>query len=339
VISRLVVSAAFNPTRFVDLQLEQWGFTPLPTDNFQNMYNRLQTEISQWWNSDHNGVVDNGTAGIARLNTHFENPGVSLFTYYFTMSFDATRPFPREDLSGPDLANVPVNPLLSLFGWAYPGPFGAFANIAALFWRMGHGAFSSLPGNPSDIELARWAVGVINNHASALGYQVRIPSPGGRIPRADMLPILAIFSLGMSGVNAPFGPSEENDGVVDTASMCGPENNPIGNTNNFNAGNITTNLGVYWNLGVTEGIDHADQIGVFTDPNTVSTLPGFTDQGSYWTLIEVKFSTIEFCKCIRILETLCHFFSNWARSSHPVGAVLKLDAAASTSIRHASGQE
>jgi hypothetical protein len=91
----------------------------------------------------------------------------------------------------------------------------------------------------------------------------------------------------MSGVNAPFGSSEQNDGVVDTVSMCGPANNPIDDSDNFDRNTVTNNRGVYWHLGVTEGIDHADQVGVFTVATTVSPPAGFNDEGSCWALIDV----------------------------------------------------
>jgi hypothetical protein len=237
-----------------------------------------------WWSSNDNGIRDNGIAGIARLNNDF-NPRVSEHTYYFTMSFDATRPLPREELSGQDLATLPTHSVLSYLSWIYPGPSNFTANTASSLFSLGRGLFSVIPGNPSDLNFVRWAVNVINNHASALGYQVRIPSPGGRIPRPDMLPILSIFSLGMSGVNAPFGPSEQNDGVVDTASMRGPDDNLIDDSDNFNRNAITNNRGMYWHFGVTEGIDHADQVGVFTVPTTVSSPAGFNDERSCWALI------------------------------------------------------
>ncbi|KLU90767.1 hypothetical protein MAPG_10618 [Magnaporthiopsis poae ATCC 64411] len=257
-ISRLVVSACLNPTRFVDLQLGHWGFTRNPGESFLGMHNRLRNGIHNWWRSDYNAVKDNGVPGIARLNNQF-SPGASIRTYYFTMSFDATTPLPRQYLTGIDLESVPVHPLLRL---AYPGPYGVTARIVSSLFSLGRDALSFIPGNPSDLSYARWAVGVINNHVRTLGYQLRIPSPGERIPRPDMLPALSIFSAGMSGVDT-FGP--QNDGVVDTASMRGPENAIIRDSDQFDRDSIGNNRGVYWDLGVTEGIDHADQVGVFTD--------------------------------------------------------------------------
>jgi hypothetical protein len=270
------------------------------------MHNRLQNRILAWWNSNNNGIRDNGILGIDRLNADF-SPRASPNTYYFTMSFDATKPFPQENLSGQDLRDLPVNPVLSFFR-LYPGLANVTANAASFTSSVVHGLFSSIPGNPSDIGFAQWAVVVINNHASALGYQVRIPRPGGRIPREDMLPVLSIFSLGMSGVEAPFGSSEKNDGVVDTASMCGPADNLIRDSVDFDAAVLASNRGVYWHFGETEGIDHADQVGVFTDPVTVSSLSHLNNQGSVWMLIAAKPSTVRFCRCIGILENLFRFF-------------------------------
>lgn len=116
----------------------------------------------------------------------------------------------------------------------------------------------------------------------------------------------------MSGVNAPFGSSEQNDGVVDTVSMRGPENrnNPIYESDFFNTAALASNRGVYWHFGVTEGIDHADEVGVFTDAATVSILVYFNDQGSGWALIGANLSTHRFCRNIGFLETLCYFFSD-----------------------------
>ncbi|OJJ94837.1 hypothetical protein ASPACDRAFT_64772 [Aspergillus aculeatus ATCC 16872] len=263
VISRLVVSASLNPTRFVDLQLGQWGFTPNPGESFLAMHNRLQPAIFTWWNSNHNGIRDNGIDGITRLNQDFD-PRVSEKTYYFTMSFDATRPFPKLNLSPGFLVDFPTNPIFTLGGFLYPGPGNIVARGTSLLATGAYKIFTSIPGSPSDVEIARWAVDTFNYHTGRLGYQFRIPRPGRRIPRDDMLPILAVFSLGMSGVNAPFGLSEENDGVVDTASMRGPKENEIKDSTNFNTLALASNRGVYWHLGVTEAIDHADQVGVFT---------------------------------------------------------------------------
>ncbi|KAK3986414.1 hypothetical protein QBC44DRAFT_352444 [Cladorrhinum sp. PSN332] len=266
VISRLVVSASRNPSSFVDLQLDHWGFKPLPgplQEAFLEMHDRLKDDIYAWWTSDNNAVKDNGIQGIARLNADFA-PSGSTNTYYFTMSFDATRPFPRINFSQQEVQSVPANPFLSLGGLLYPGLGNIIARLATNLLKIRH----ILPGNPSDVAYAGFAVGVINNHLGNLGYQIRIPIPGGRIPRSDMLPVLSIFSIGMSGISQSSGLSEQNDGVVDTSSMRAPSNETVRDINTFNRNAIQTNRGVYWDLGLTEGIDHADQIGVFTVPDT-----------------------------------------------------------------------
>ncbi len=265
-ISRLVVTATLNPNRFVDLQLGHWGFTPRPNEGFLVMHNRLKDDITAWWNGDFNAVKDNGPGGIDRMNTDFR-PRASEQTYHFTMSFDATRPFPREYVSHDDVKRVPLHPLLSVFG--------IFAAPATFVLNVGRDVASIIPGTPSDLQYANWAVGVANDHLGKLDYQFTVPRIGWRIPRSDMLPILAIFSAGMSGVDAEAGGTGKNDGVVDTASMQGPKicpNNPIKSIDEFDTAAVERNKGVYWDLGLTEGIDHADQVGVFTDDATVRVL-------------------------------------------------------------------
>jgi hypothetical protein len=232
------------------------------------MHRRLKGNINAWWASDNNGVKDNGIQGIARLNRDFA-PQPSDKTYYFTMSFDATRPIPTQHVSplAQDLKNFPLHPLLSLGGLLYPGPFDLAAKFASGFVSLTH----RVPGAPSVLAYAKWAAGFANNLLAALGYQIRVPIPGSRIPLADMLPVLTIFSVGMSGKGETVGFSAKNDGIVDTASMRGPALGTVDEIDNFNMASIQANRGVYWHLGLTEGVDHADEVGVFTDTATVGT--------------------------------------------------------------------
>ncbi|KAK9777075.1 hypothetical protein AB5N19_12396 [Seiridium cardinale] len=108
-----------------------------------------------------------------------------------------------------------------------------------------------LPGSPSDGDYARWAAEVVNIHIQALGYQVRVPTPGRRIPLADMLPVLAVTSIAISGNARHFGFSELNDGIVDTDSMLGPEGSTIRDIDAFNRDTMADNLGVYWHFGMS----------------------------------------------------------------------------------------
>jgi hypothetical protein len=228
------------------------------------MHSRLADDIQNWWTSNDNAVKDNGISGIARLNKGFD-PRVSPDTYYFTVSFDATRPFPRGKLSGQNLQNFPTYPRIP--SWVFPGPFNFFANRIAGGINIAHNFVRATPGYPGDVAYVNWFVDFFNNCLGLLGYQIRLPTLGGRIPRADMLPALSIFSVGMSG---RIELSEQNDGVVDTSSMRTPENQPVQGIQAFNLAAVPKNKGVYWDLGLTEGIDHADEVGVFTDPDMVS---------------------------------------------------------------------
>jgi hypothetical protein len=108
---------------------------------------------------------------------------------------------------------------MSFWGLGYPGIGNIAAKGVSLIAWAWHRFSNSFPGSPNDIEYARWIVEVLNHNTHALGYKFRLPRPGSRIPRSDMLPLLSLFSLGMSGIDAPFGPPEQNDGIVDTVSM------------------------------------------------------------------------------------------------------------------------
>lgn len=276
IITRLVTSASFNTVRFYDLQLDHWGFSRRKLESFRTMHDRLREPIQKWWYSDHNGFKDNGIEGVKKLNHLAGQPSED--TYYFTMSFDATRAFPKVNISADDIKTFPLHPGLSLGGSTIPGLWDIGAHAVSGFLGVVHSVFNAIPGNPDDVDFAKWIVRVLNNHAEALGYFSRIPSPGDRIPRSDMLPILSIFSYAMSGMDvssAPFPSTELNDGVVNTRSMRGPKEEQIkeiAEFQEFTKGNIKKAKKWYWHLGTNQTMDHADQIGVFTDDRTVSIL-------------------------------------------------------------------
>lgn len=104
-----------------------------------------------------------------------------------------------------------------------------------------------------------------------MGYFSQIPQPGEQIPRPDMLPVLAPFSYGMGGVRR--GEWAANDGIVNTVSMDGPPGNVrsaaefVSHLDPVNLGPVQ---GPFWYIGENGTIDHADQLGVFTDATTVS---------------------------------------------------------------------
>jgi hypothetical protein len=98
-----------------------------------------------------------------------------------------------------------------------------------------------------------------------------------QLPQPDMLPFLSLFAYGMGGcLNALPGrtveQSQPNDGIVNTESMDGPSAGPV--QGHFPSNAVTNQAangagGVYWHLGKNVTMDHADEIGVFTDSNTV----------------------------------------------------------------------
>jgi hypothetical protein len=65
---------------------------------------------------------------------------------------------------------------------------------------------------------------------------------------------------------------QHNDGIVNTESMSGPRGGPIQEGNfpvNIMMTNSAATKGIYWHLGKNTTMDYTDQIGVFTNGNTV----------------------------------------------------------------------
>src|SRR5436305_59479 len=146
-ITRLVASTCFSTTaRFYDLQLDHWGFSRKGTESFRDMHLRLKKPIGEWWESEHNGFKDNGTMGAAKLNDLAREP--SAHTYYFTMSFDATKPYPKVNPSVEDVKRFPVYPLVSLHGFGFPGPFDVGAHIGSGLGHIIHAVSDVFLGSP-----------------------------------------------------------------------------------------------------------------------------------------------------------------------------------------------
>lgn len=218
---------------------------------------RITPAVVAWFKGQHHGLYDNSILGATTLNgltANVPRPPI----YFFSMAFCATIPFPNRLLEYRD-----INEFICLF------PLG---NIFAL----GIGTilrFARWIGFvPSLQNVFSWFTNVANRHLDALGYFLRIPHPGKQIPRPDMLPVLAPFAYGMAGITA--GAWVANDGIVNTVSMDGPPGN--GNVHpaqEFVSRLDPTNLkrvqGRFWYFGENSTIDHADQLGIFTDPTTV----------------------------------------------------------------------
>ncbi|KNA98187.1 hypothetical protein FOXG_02596 [Fusarium oxysporum f. sp. lycopersici 4287] len=263
-----ITSCSYEPRqdRIYDLHLDHWGFFRNPGETYSQMRARIAPDITAWWTGLHNGLYDNSIPGVSNLNAFAPTPSPNI--YYFTMSFCATRPFPKDTLTTQD-----INGFLALFPlnqvW---NPLGVWGRVAAPFQPLG----TRLGVLPSLYAALTWITDVANRHLQIMQYFSQIPRPGSQIPRQDMLPLIMYpaYAMGGRGTTLPGIALQEfqhNDGIVNTRSMDGPSTGPV-NHGSFTAplaAAAPANLkGIYWNLGANATIDHADQIGVFTDPDT-----------------------------------------------------------------------
>ncbi|CAF3635389.1 unnamed protein product [Fusarium graminearum] len=273
-----VTSCSFEsrPNRVYDLHLDHWGFSRNPGEFYSQMRARIAGDVTLWWNGGNHGLEDNSLQGAAALNAYAPSPA----TYYFTMSFCATVPFPNETLTAAE-----VNGLLALL------PIVRTFNIGGIFGGILAPTLRTAIrfGAPGAREFLTWMTNVANNHLGNLGYFAQIPPPGLQIPRSDVLPLLSFPAYAMGGLNTPppgiLGMTADqlqpNDGIVNTISMDGPVAGPISDGTNFatqlqiaiGAGDMQLVRGQYWHLHSNSTIDHADQICVFTNPATVSFYP------------------------------------------------------------------
>ncbi|KAH7394812.1 hypothetical protein BKA66DRAFT_455872 [Pyrenochaeta sp. MPI-SDFR-AT-0127] len=275
VVTRIVWSTSFDPpeSRFYDLQLDHWGFCRQQNESLTAMHTRLANLVPIWWNSNFHGLHDNSILGMANLNNFAPNP--SPHTYYFTMSFCATEPFPDRIPNQQD-----VNDFFALFPLnCVINPFGLWGMVLATVLK----AFLQPPSLVQLRDFVGWFTDVANRHLGAMNYFSRIPHPGSQIPRTDLLPAIILPAYAMGGyrldqqrVHTLNGITSEkyqrNDGIVNTMSMSGPVKAIYGVHPFPGRGNDMETMdrakGRYWHLGENVSIDHADQIGVFTAENT-----------------------------------------------------------------------
>jgi hypothetical protein len=277
VLTRLVWSTSFDrpESRFYDLQLDHWGFYRQKNESLNAMHTRLASIVPFWWNSNLHGLHDNSILGVNSLNDFAPKPSQQI--YYFTMSFCATDPFPRRTLWQQDvdefLALFPLNQVVN--------PFGLWGIALPTIFQI----LSQLPFLPQLKDFALWFTDVANRHLGSMNYFSRIPCPGSQIPRADMLPVIALPAYAMGGYQLNEERSralnritsevyQRNDGIVNTKSMSGPVNAEYGEGQfpgpTIGMPNMARAKGKYWHLGENVTIDHADQIGVFTSENTAN---------------------------------------------------------------------
>ncbi|RFU27818.1 hypothetical protein B7463_g8516, partial [Scytalidium lignicola] len=141
-------------------------------------------------------------------------------------------------------------------------------------------------------DVVKWSVNsAINPFLDQVGYNVRIPEPGNYLPITSIFPLMFVTAYAMGGKNLSVNQKHVlgedasnwhlNDGVVNTESMKGPLNRNgdlpsnrnqelIADACEFPLGQVHTARGKYWHFGVTSGIDHADEIGIFIQETTAN---------------------------------------------------------------------
>ncbi|KAH7067200.1 Alpha/Beta hydrolase protein [Paraphoma chrysanthemicola] len=262
-----------RPNRVYDLHLDHWGFYRQDGETFRQMRSRIARDVEEWWVGSHNGLYDDSVRGTVDLDNFAGAPSSNI--YYFTMSFCATNGFPDTET----VTAAEINNLLALFpGNSVLNFMGIWGNILA----AGARPLQWLGFLPPLREILGWVIDVANNHLRGLGYPYQVPRPGTQIPRPDMLPFIAFPSYAMGGRDITpavnLGISNQrfrrNDGIVNTESMDGPSDQTFIENGSFSSHYTTDGAagvrGRYWHMGENSTIDHADQIGVFTNASTVS---------------------------------------------------------------------
>lgn len=285
-LAQVIVSASYLPPseRFYDLHLDHWGFTREDGDDFQQMFGRLKVAIGDWAASEYSGFWDNSIVGVSKLNEEYSVvPAKNV--YYFTMSCTATVPFPKIHLTQDELSSFPLrNPLKpdETISVISHGLFGGIGAVTTAIFNVG------LDAAVDQSKFANWVTGVAGNHLKGLGYPISLPNPGSQVPRPDMLPLMAPTAYAMGGyklvdpelskLKTMFKDGlvtdidfQKNDGIVNTLSMSGPDEKfvkyEVPQDLPHNIERMKGNW--YWSMGPNGTMDHADEIGVFTDENTV----------------------------------------------------------------------
>ncbi|KAL6401316.1 hypothetical protein AUP68_15184 [Ilyonectria robusta] len=289
-VARLFATASFyHPEqRAYDLQLDHWGIRRNSGETFQDMLVRMESvngPVWKWLNSNNNGLYDNSIEGVHDLSLKAINTSESI--YYFSLSFHATDPFPEAWPSwGRDAMDSFPTSIESFFrevtrgipiiGWLADRLISAFTNVG---WRV----IITVTSFRSFVEWVTEAV--ITRVLQELGYNLVLPDPGKYIPRKDVIPILlpTVYAMGSQELTQVqrdiLGPNlgdwYQNDGVVNTESMSGPDNfvRGISSLPDLDFG-IAGKRGIYWHLGVNGQMDHADQIGVFIEQSTLWVIMG-----------------------------------------------------------------
>lgn len=238
--------------------------------------------VWKWLDSKNTGLYDNTIEGVDQLSEKQKSLKVSPKVFYFSLSFHATNRFPKDwPAWGIDaLDSFPTN--IESFVRSATGHIPILGPLTSIlinaFTDLGWVGLKAVTKFRSFVEWLTEAV--VTRLLENMGYHLVLPKPGAYIPRSDVMPALLPFVYAMGGqkLTAPqmeiLGPDPGdwnlNDGIVNTESMSGPKGcvKSVASLPDLDFGNAEKK-GVYWHLGVSDQMDHADEIGVFIEPDTV----------------------------------------------------------------------
>ncbi|KAH7129295.1 Alpha/Beta hydrolase protein [Dactylonectria macrodidyma] len=285
-VARLFATASFYPPdkRAYDLQLDHWGVCRKSNETFQDMLERLESvngPVWKWLESENNGLYDNKIEGVDRLCK--KTMGVSEKVFYFSLSFHATDRFPKSwPTWGKDaLTSFPIN--IETFVRSATNRIPILGPLTDLFINAltSLGWVSLMAVTPFRYFVEWVTEAVVTRLLQSNGYNLVLPKPGAYIPRQDVIPIILplVYAMGSQELTATqksiLGPDlgdwNLNDGIVNTESMSGPKDKTksVASLPDLDF-NHPEKKGVYWHLGVNDRMDHADEIGVFIEPDTGS---------------------------------------------------------------------
>ncbi|KAF3190681.1 hypothetical protein TWF788_008202 [Orbilia oligospora] len=292
-VARLFATASFSrpEQRVYDLQLDHWGICRDGDETFQEMRSRLESTsgpVSKWYNSNINGFYDNSIKGVGDLDRRAAPASPNI--YYFTLSFHSTVPFPSywPPWTIDAIRSFPVPlvsfirevlysiPLVNIGVWIVDSVVNGILNTAG--WAI----ISRLI---SIHDLVRWVTQeVLNRLLYETDYKVTLPPPGRYLPRNDVMPLIlpVVYAMGGQDLSPEqkriLGPNlgdwYQNDGVVNTESMCGPHGSVVKDIAAFPISDINSDSarGIYWHLGVNNRMDHLDEIGITIQEDTAHSM-------------------------------------------------------------------
>jgi hypothetical protein len=259
-----------------------------------------QTEgpVKKWLDSRRNAFYDNSIEGVDALHQTAGDP--SPHVCYLTFSFHCTNPFPSWPPWVPAaLSKFPISiyDIMQAFLRHIPGGHAAAWGFDLIRQSFTSGIlFPLFQTLVTFHDFLKWLTAhVLNKLLEDQDFKLKLPGPGSYVPRKDVFPLMLPTVYAMSGCDPLANPTLSasrreiignnskdwllNDGIVNTRSMRGPRNGDITDisvSNPFPLAELSLDedrtdvRGKYWHFGVTGYLDHADEIGVWIDSDTVS---------------------------------------------------------------------